>query len=83
MMGYWIGWVGVAFGLFVAPPQLIKIYLTGGVNDVSLWTYVFLCLALICYLWHAIHIKAKVFIVAQSINLITNSIILALLVILK
>ena len=78
--GYLVGWVGVAFGLLVAPPQLIKIIITGETQAISLWTYTFLCLALICYLLHAIHIRSKVFIVAQSINLITNSIILVYLV---
>ena len=75
-LGYKIGWVGVACGMLVAPPQLYKIITTGEVADISLWTYVFLCCALVCYLIHAIHIKSKVFIVAQSINLVTNTIIL-------
>ena len=75
-MKYWIGWLGVFCGLFVAPPQLYKIITTGGVSDISLMTYTFLCLALICYLIHAIHIKSKVFITAQSLNLGTNFVIL-------
>jgi len=78
--GNLVGWLGVAFGLFVAPPQLIKIWQTGAVADISLCTYIFLTLALACYLWHAVYIKSKVFIVAQSINLVTNSIILVLLI---
>ena len=81
-MGYWIGWVGVVFGLLVAPPQLYKIITTGGVNDISVWTYTFLCCALVCYLIHAIHIKSKVFITAQSLNLVVNSMVLACLIIL-
>ena len=76
MMGYFIGWLGVAFGLFVAPPQLYKIITTGETQAISLVTYTFLCLALVCYLIHAIHIKSKVFITAQSINLVTNTVIL-------
>uniref|UniRef100_A0A6M3JMA8 PQ loop repeat protein n=1 Tax=viral metagenome TaxID=1070528 RepID=A0A6M3JMA8_9ZZZZ len=75
-----IGWIGVGFGLGVAPPQLVKIIQTGGVQDISLTTYVFLCLALICYLIHAIHIKSKVFTTAQAINLATNFVILILLI---
>lgn len=71
-----IGWIGVAFGLLVAPPQLYKIITTGNVNDISLYTYIFLVLAMVCYLIEAIRIKSKVFITAQSINLITNGIIL-------
>jgi len=79
--GYLIGWLGVGFGLLVAPPQLYKIITTGQTEAISAVTYTFLCLALICYLIHAIHIKSKVFITAQSINVITNSIILAFLLI--
>ena len=79
-IGYLIGWTGVGFGLLVAPPQLVKIIRTKRTNDISLYTYAFLCLALVCYLIHAIYISAPVFIVAQSINLTTNSIILVLLI---
>jgi len=75
-----IGWLGVGFGLLVAPPQLWKILKTGKTEGISLCTYAFLTLALICYLIHAICIKDAVFITAQSINLVTNSIILYLLV---
>lgn len=76
MMGYWIGWVGVAFGLLVPIPQLYKIYKTKKVNDISLGTYIFLVIALVCYLAHAIYIGSLVFTVAQSINLTTNMAIL-------
>ena len=81
--GYLIGWIGVVFIALVSPPQLIKILQTGATTGISLWTYIFLCLGLICYLIHAVHIKSKVFVVAQSLNLIPSSIILALLIILK
>lgn len=79
-MGYWIGWLGVVFGLLVAPPQLIKIIRTGKTDGISLMTYTFLALALTCYLIHAISIGSVVFVVAQSINLITNGVILGLLI---
>jgi len=75
-----IGWIGVAFGLLVAPPQLWKILKTGKTSGISLCTYTFLVGALICYLVHALYIKDTVFITAQSVNLVTNSIILYLLV---
>jgi len=74
-IGYWIGWVGVGFGLLVAPPQLYKIISTGGTADISVWTYTFLCLALFCYLCHAIYIRSKVFITAQVVNLTVNIVI--------
>ena len=79
-LGYLIGWLGVALGLLVAPPQLYKIIKTGRTKDISLVTYIFLCLALVCYLIHAIHIQAMVFIVAQAINLTTNTAILVIMI---
>ncbi len=78
-LGYWIGWLGVACGMMVPLPQLWKIWRTGRVKDVSLGTYSFLVVALICYLLHAIYLRAEVFIVAQSINLTTNMAIFILL----
>ena len=75
-----IGWIGIFFGLFVAPPQLIKILTTGGTNDISVWTYSFLILAMSCYLYEAIRIKSKVFITAQAVNLTVNLIILGYLI---
>ena len=78
--GYIIGGVGVAFGLLVPLPQLIKIIKTKSLNDIALGTYIFLFCCLMCYLIHAIYIKSPVFIVAQAMNLTTNSIILILLV---
>lgn len=79
-LGLGVGIMGICLGFLVAPPQLVKIIRTGKVDGISLMTYIFLCLALICYLLHAIYIKSPVFIVAQSINLISNSIILWLLI---
>ena len=77
--GFVIGWVGVAFGMAVPIPQLIKILRTKKLNDVSVGTYTFLVCCLTCYLIHAIHIGAVVFIVAQSLNMTTNSIIWVML----
>ena len=75
-----IGWLGVFWGLLVAPPQLWKIIKTGKCGDISLWTYSFLFLAIACYLAYSISIGDPVFITAQSINLTTNSVILWFLV---
>lgn len=75
-----IGIAGIIFGLMVAPPQLIKIIRSGKTDGISLHTYVFLVCAMVCYLIHAVAIKDAVFVVAQSLNLITNSIILVYLV---
>jgi len=80
MIGYWIGWVGVGFGLLVPLPQLIKIIKTKSLDDIALGTYIFLFCCLACYLIHAIYIQSPVFIVAQAVNVTTNSIILGLLI---
>ena len=78
-MSKWVGWLGVILGFFVAPFQLLKIIQTGVTDGISLPTYIFLCLAIACYLYEAIRIKSKVFITAQSVNLTTNIIILVLI----
>ena len=78
--GYWVGWLGVFWGLLVPVPQLVKIIKTKKLADVSLGTYAILMACLICYLTHAIHIKAEVFICAQSVNLCTNGVIFFLLI---
>ncbi len=76
----WIGWLGVGFGFLVAPPQLYRILVTGQTEAISLMTYLFLCMALACYLIHAIQIKSRVFITAQSVNLVVNTVILVMLI---
>jgi len=78
--GYIVGYCGVALGLCVPIPQLISIIRTKRLADVSLGTYSFLVLCLLCYLIHAIYIKAEVFICANSINLCTNGAIFVLLI---
>jgi len=78
-IGYCIGYLGIAFGLLVAPPQLYKLWKSKSGKDISFHTYLFLCCALVCYLLHAIYIQSIVFIIAQSVNLLTNSIILVVL----
>lgn len=75
----WIGWLGVVFGLLVGPSQLIKLIKTHNTQGISKWTYVYLNMALICYLIYAISIKDSVFIVAQGVNLWVNSAVLILL----
>jgi len=79
-IGYLIGYIGLAFGILVPIPQLIKIKRTHSLNGISLHTYIFLVIALACYLAHAIYIKSIVFTIAQSINLTTNGIVLGLLI---
>lgn len=74
-----IGWLGIILGLFVAPLQLIRIIKTKKVDGISLGTYIFLNLAMVCYLIHAININDTVFIVAQGVNLVANIAVLILL----
>lgn len=76
----YIGWMGVGFGLLVAPAQLYRIIRTRQTRAISTLTYVFLNLALVCYLLHAINIADAVFITAQAVNLAINGAILYLLV---
>ena len=79
-IGYMAGYVGLVFGIFVPLPQLYRMIKTKKSNDVSTLTYVFLCLAMIGYLIHAIWINAPVFIAAQAFNLSTNTIVLSILI---
>lgn len=71
-----IGWLGVVLGMLVPIPQIIKLFRTGKVRDISLGTYVLLILAMGCYLLHALAIRDVVFITAQAINIMLNSIVL-------
>mgnify|MGYP001604601788 CR=1 FL=1 len=77
--GYIVGYLGILSGLMVAPPQLLKILRTKNIDGISYTTYVFLVLALILYLLHAIYIQSPVFIVAQSLNLVSNTAILIIM----
>ena len=77
-IGYIIGWVGFGFGILVPIPQLYSL-IKFGHTRVSMLTYLFLTIALACYLWHAIYIKSVVFTVVQSVNLTTNAAVLFLL----
>lgn len=80
MIGDYIGWIGLCLGIFVAPAQLFRIIKTKEVKGISLTTYVFLCLAMVCYLWHACHINSVVFMAAQAVNLTANLVILGILI---
>jgi len=79
--GQGIGWLGVAFGLLVAPPQLYKIIKHKRTKNISIMTYGFLILTMTCYLLHAIYITDWPFITSNSINLSVNGTIFILLII--
>jgi len=74
-----IGFIGLVFGLMVAPPQLYKILKTKKVEGISKTTYQMLCICMVCYLIRAIEIKEWVFILSNGINLIINIIVLIMI----
>jgi len=75
------GWIGIIFGQLVPWFQIHKILKSKKSGDVAVMTYVFLDLAIIFYLVHALDIGDPPFIVAQSLALFSN--VLALILILK
>ena len=79
-LGYIAGYLGLAFGILVPLPQLYRMIKTGKSNDVSLLTYVFLFLAVMGYLIHAIYLGAVVFIVSNALGLTLNTIVLIILI---
>jgi len=78
-IGYILGFIGLGFGILVPLPQLIQMKRTGSFT-VNRWTYLFLITCLSFYLYHAIFIGSLVFMLAQSINLTTNGLILGILI---
>ncbi|AII58725.1 hypothetical protein X792_04985 [Dehalococcoides mccartyi CG1] len=75
-----IGWLGVCIGVVVPLPQLIRIFKTGKVANISVLTYALLVVTITCYLLHAIKIGDAVFTVSNAFNLLTNSLVLIMLV---
>jgi uncharacterized protein with PQ loop repeat len=75
-----VGWTGVAFGVCIGIPQLVKILRGGGTKDISKLTYTLLLCAVSCYLFHALVIMDPIFITAQAANLCVNSTVLILLI---
>jgi len=67
-----IGMIGVVFGLFVNPLQIYKTLKTKQAKGISAYTYGTLTVALICYTIRAIAIKAPVFIISNSIGIISS-----------
>lgn len=74
-----IGWLGVCIGVVVPLPQLVRIFKTHQVANISISTYVLLVAAISCYLIHAIQIGDAVFTVSNAFNLVTNSLVLIML----
>lgn len=75
-----IGWLGVCIGVVVPLPQLVRIFKTGKVANISVLTYALLVVTISCYLLHAIKIGDAIFTVSNAFNLLTNSLVLIMLV---
>ncbi|MET0039300.1 SemiSWEET family sugar transporter [Dehalococcoides mccartyi] len=75
-----IGWLGVCIGVVVPLPQLVRIFKTGKVANISVLTYALLVVTISCYLLHAIKIGDAVFTVSNAFNLLTNSLVLIMLI---
>jgi len=73
-----IGWIGVAIGIMVSFPQLIKSYRDKSTQGVSRGTYRLLFLTMLCYLIRAIAIKEVIFIVSNAVNLVITGMVLYL-----
>lgn len=71
--------IGIVLGQTVPLFQIYKMLKTGK-SVISLWTYVFLAGALICYFIHAAVIGDVGFMVAHGLALLTNGSILYLLI---
>jgi uncharacterized protein with PQ loop repeat len=73
-----IGWLGVAFGVSVSIPQLVKSFRTRSTRGLSKHTYQLLLVAISCYLIRAIAVRDPVFIVSNSAGLVITAAILYL-----
>lgn len=80
LFGQGIGWLGVAFGLLVAPPQLYKIIRYKRTKNISRLTYGFLILTMMCYFAHAVYICDWPFMVSNGLNLAVNGAIFGYLI---
>ena len=79
MIDHWIGFLGAAFGLLIGLPQLRRVITTRKVNDIAVWTYIFLVVALACYLFNAIYIGSLTFTLSNAFGLAINGTILILI----
>jgi len=73
-----IGWLGVAFGISVSIPQLIKSMKAKSTQGLSKHTYQLLFGAIACYLIRAIAVREAIFIVSNSVGLFITAAILYL-----
>lgn len=71
-------WIGLFLSTTVPLPQIWKLVRHDGAG-VSIVTYCLLCLAMACWIIHAVEIGDAFFIISNSVNLTTNSVILVIL----
>jgi uncharacterized protein with PQ loop repeat len=74
------GWIGICFGQLVPWFQIHKVLKRKKSGDVAIGTYIFLDIAILFYLIHAIDISDPAFIVAQALALFSNCLALFLII---
>jgi len=74
-----IGFIGLAFGLFVNIPQAVLIYKNKDSRNVSLTTYVLLLVCVICYFIHAVAIRDAVFITSNGLAVFVTTTVIILI----
>jgi uncharacterized protein with PQ loop repeat len=74
-----IGWVGLAFSVWVNVPQAWTIYHNQSCQDVSPITYLLLLACVSCFLVHAIHRRVWVFVISNSLAVLVASTVLLLI----
>ena len=77
---YWpaIGLSAAILTMFAFVPQIIKVLKTKSVKDVSITTLFQLCLGVSLWIAYGVHLKDKIIIAANSVTLITVTILLCL-----
>ena len=66
-----IGWGAAILTMFGFVPQILKIYRTGSVADVSLLMLLQFCLGIFLWLLYGLHIQDNILIVSNAISFLT------------
>ncbi len=72
----WLGTAGILFTSAQLIPQLIKVYQTRRIEDLSIWMLTIIFLGAATWLWYAIIIQDLAILVANSINLVAALVLL-------
>lgn len=73
------GWLGIIFAQAVVWPQLYKTWRSKDVKSISLFTYIFLVIAVLLYFLHALVIGDLVFMLTNGLSFLTNGFLLYLI----